>query len=463
MQNIYKLIPWFIAAWLFVMLASLKLGWLDSFFWAAENAQVQGIDYFALPKSYLNLLEGKSTFDTWGGERYGPYATWYLGHPAFSVFVMFWFSFFSPWVSYAAFVIFSVLLLIYSAHHFSKLAANSYEKVMSYFLLLCAFPVYWMLYVGNMHAPLVLAMSLLLIAIYEMLYGNDDKSARKKLLAALLISFFSKPIVILMLPALLLVKETRNTTFKALGIYALVSVLFIVVPTLNPEGIGMARLLNTMFDFDFIKENMNIYKNKFVLNEYMKDNAIHWLNLIAQSEHRLNHIEVFSLPVFIDSIMGKQMPASIYKWPIHISLLLSGSLFFMNDKKARLTALMLLLSAISLTFYLSYNTVWEYQYASLMPIVALFYFLRNKGIFSKVEWISIIVCSAFFYLPSFYFMLPKKEVYDLSEFNLIRLNRVMPALLLFVILATRIMRIILPNFKFRKPDIDGYIKSVFFN
>ncbi|MFN7014396.1 MAG: hypothetical protein ACK4ON_09030, partial [Bacteroidia bacterium] len=231
MQNIYKLIPWVIAAWLFVMLASLKLGWLDVFFWAAENAQVQGIDYFALPKSYLNLLEGRSAFDTWGGTPYGPYATWYLGHPAFSVFVMFWFSFFSPWVSYVLFVVFSLFLLLYSAHHFSNLGTSSSEKVMPYFLLLCAFPVYWMLYVGNMHAPLVLAMSLLLIAIYEMLYGNDDKSARKKLLAALLISFFSKPIVILMIPALLLVKETRNTTFKALGIYAIVSILFIVVPT----------------------------------------------------------------------------------------------------------------------------------------------------------------------------------------------------------------------------------------
>lgn len=463
MQNIYKLIPWFIAAWLFVMLASLKLGWLDVFFWAAKNAQVQGIDYFALPKSYLNLLEGRSAFDTWGGTPYGPYATWYLAHPAFSVFVMFWFSFFSPWVSYALFVVFSLLLLIYSAYHFSKLAANSSEKIMSYFLLLCAFPVYWMLYVGNMHAPLVLAMSLLLIAIYEMLYGNDDKCACKKLLAALLISFFSKPIVILMLPALLLVKETRNTTLKALGIYAIVSILFIIVPTLNPEGIGMARLLNTMFDFEFIKENMNIYKNNFVLNEYMKDNAIHWLNLVAQSEHRLNHIEVFSLPVFIDSIFGKQLPASIYKWPIYISLLLSITLFFISNKNARLTALMLLLSAISLTFYLSYNTVWEYQYASLMPVVALFYFLRNKGVFSKIEWILILSCSAFFYLPSFYFLLPQKEMFNLTEFNIIRLNRVIPALLLFVILVVRIFKIIVLNFQFRKPDIEGYIKSVFFN
>ncbi|MFN4233655.1 MAG: hypothetical protein ACK4IK_02485 [Bacteroidia bacterium] len=463
MQNIYKLIPWFIAAWTVLMLASLKLGWLDSFFWAAENAQVQGIDYFALPKSYLNLLEGRSAFDTWGGETYGPYATWYLGHPAFSVFVMFWFSFFSPWVSYAAFVIFSLSLLIYSAHHFSKLAANSYEKVMSYFLLLCAFPVYWMLYVGNMHAPLVLAMSLLLIAVYEMLYGNDDKSANQKLLVGLLISFLSKPIVILMLPALLLVCETRKSTFQALSIYVAVSVLFIIVPTLNPEGIGMARLLNTMFDFEFIKENMNIYKNKFVLNEYMKDNAIHWLNLIAQSEHRLNHIEVFSLPVFIDSMMEKQMPASIYKWPIHISLLLSATLFFIRDKKARLTSLMLLLSAISLTFYLSYNTVWEYQYASLMPVIALLYFLRNKGIFTKVEFNTIIALSIFFYLPSFYFLLPQKEVFDLTEFNIIRFNRVIPALLLFLVLSIKIARIVVSNFQLRKPDIYGYINSVFFN
>ncbi|MFN7013047.1 MAG: hypothetical protein ACK4ON_02130 [Bacteroidia bacterium] len=122
-----------------------------------------------------------------------------------------------------------------------------------------------------------------------------------------------------------------------------------------------------------------------------------------------------------------------------------------------------MLSAISLTFYLSYNTVWEYQYASLMPLVALFYFLRKKGFFSKVEWIAIVVCCAFFYLPSFYFMLPQKEIFDLSEFNLIRLNRVIPALVLFVILLMRISKIILLNFQFRKPDIERYIKSIFFN
>jgi hypothetical protein len=463
MQNIYKLIPWFVVTWVIVMLASLKYGWLDTFFWAAKNAQVQGIDYFALPKSYLNLLNGRSAFDTWGGEAYGPYATWYLGHPAFSVFVMFWFSFFSPWVSYAAFVFFSLLLIVYAGYHFSKLASDSSEKRMAYFLLLCAFPLYWMLYVGNMHAPLVLAMSLLLIAVYELIYSNNNIAAQQKLLAALLISFFSKPIVILMLPALLLVKETRNTTFKAIGIYVFVSIMFIIVPTLNPEGIGMARLLNVMFDFDFIKQNMNIYKNNFVLNEYMKDNAIHWLNLIAQSEHRLNHIEVFSLPVFIDSYVGKQLPAYIYKWPVYITLLLSFSLFFINDRNTRLKILLLLLCAISLTFYLSYNTVWEYQYASLMPVVALFYFLRNKGIFSKVEWIAVVVCSIFFYLPSFYFMLPQKEVYDLSEFNLIRLNRVIPSLLLFIILIIKIVRMLIPNFKFRKPNVHAYIERVFFN
>lgn len=463
MKNTYKFIPWIVAAWVLLMLGSLKLGWLDSFFWAAENAQVQGIDYFALPKSYLNLLEGRSAFDTWGGENYGPYATWYLGHPAFSVLVMFWFSFFSPWISYGLFVLFSLVVLFFAAQQFSKLATNSSEKAMSYFLILCAFPVYWMLYVGNMHAPLVLAMSLILIAVYEMLYGNDDKSANQKLLVGLLISFLSKPIVILMLPALLLVRETRQTTFQALGIYVVVSVLFIIVPTLNPEGIGMARLLNTMFDFEFIKENMNIYKNNFVLNEYMKDNAIHWLNLIAQSELRLNHIEVFSLPVFIDSIMERQMPASIYKWPIHITLLLSATLFFIRNKNARLISLMLLLSAISLTFYLSYNTVWEYQYASLMPVIALFYFLRNKGVFSKAGLMVIIILSIFFYLPSFYFLLPQKEVYDLTEFNIIRFNRVIPALLLFLVLIIKIVKIVVPNFQLRKPDISGYINSVFFN
>jgi hypothetical protein len=89
-----------------------------------------------------------------------------------------------------------------------------------------------------------------------------------------------------MLPLLLFTKETRKTTIKSLVIYGIVSLIFIVVPMFNPEGVGLQKLMT--LNTDFIKQNMNIYKNNFVLNAFMKDNAMHWFNLIAQSEYKLN-------------------------------------------------------------------------------------------------------------------------------------------------------------------------------
>lgn len=439
-QVFIKCIPVVTAAIVLVMLLSLHFGWLNKFSFDSEYANVQGIDYFAVPKSFLNLMEGRSIFDTWGGTPYGPRATWYLAHPAFSVFVASWFSFFSPWVSYWLFIVFSITVLAYCAYSIAKASNKQVTKYLIYFLMLCAFPVYWMLYVGNMQAPLVLALGLILVSIYELTYSEseaDTKAANQKLMAGLLISFFSKPIVVLMLPLLIFTKETRRTTLISLVIYAIVSFLFIVVPVLNPQGVGIERLLTVMFDFDYIKENMNIYKNGYKLNEYMKDNSIHWLNLIAQSEYKFMHIDVFSLPVFLDTYLNKTIPASIYKIPIYLSLFLSVGVVFIKDKKIRLESTLLLLMAISLSFFLSYNTVWEYQYTSALPVVAMMPILLERDVFYRKYIKFILFIGAFIYLPSLYFLV-RKGNFDTMAQTIIRLNRVMPVLFMFLTMITLI-------------------------
>jgi len=451
-QNLGRYLPFITIAIVAIMLLSLHFGWLNMFFYGAElNPNVQGIDYFAVPKSFLNLLEGRSIFDTWGGTPYGPHSTWYLAHPAFSLFVASWFSFFAPWTSYWLFIFFSVAIMTYCGYLISKTTKTIYKKHLSYFILLCAFPTYWMLFVGNMHAPLVLALTLILISIYELTYSEkkkDIKSANNKLLAGLLISFFSKPIVLLMLPLLLLTKETRRTTIKSLVIYFVVSMLFILVPQLNPEGIGINKLMSVAFDFDFIKENMNIYKNHFVLNEYMKDNSIHWLNLIAQSDYKLMHIDVFSLPVFIDTIVGKATPSGIYKIPIYISLFLSVGVAYIEDKKIRLESALLLVMAISLSFFLSYNTVWEYQFASVLPIVALLPILKEKDVFYKKYISPMFYVGLFLLLPSFYFLFRGGD-FSGNALTFIRLDRIIPVLILFLIMIFQVIVIVKKHTHFK--------------
>ena len=444
-QNSTRFLPLVIIAIVAFILLSLHFGWLNMFFYGAElNPNVQGIDYFAVPKSFLNLLEGRSIFDTWGGAPYGPHSTWYLAHPAFSLFVASWFSFFSPWTSYWLFVLFSITIMVYCGYLISKTTTNILNKTSSYLLILCAFPTYWMLFVGNMHAPLVLALTLILLSIYELTYSENEqdiKSANKKLLIGLLISFFSKPIVLLMLPLLLLTKETRKTTIKSLIIYFFVSLLFILIPQLNPEGIGFRKLMSVAFDFDFIKANMNIYQNHFVLNQYMKDNSIHWLNLIAQSDYKLMHIDVFSLPVFIETIVGNATASGIYKIPIYISLILSIGVAFIKDKKIRLESTLLLVMAISLSFFLSYNTVWEYQFASALPVVALLPILKEKDVFYKKYIPIMFYVGLFLNLPSLYFLFRGGD-FSGNALTFIRLDRIIPVLIIFVIMILQVIVIV---------------------
>lgn len=447
-EKLSKLLPFIIIGFVLLMLGGLHQGWLNSFFFGAEHAQVQGIDYFAVPKSYLSLLEGRSIFDTWGGSMYGPYATWYLAHPAFSVFVASWFSFFAPWTSYWLFTLFTVILLVFCGYIISTLTTDPFKKRLAYAVILCSFPTFWLLYVGNMHAPLILALTLVLASLYEFTYSENMKRAKSLLFAGLLVSFFSKPIALLMLPLLLLLKETRSTTIKALLIYAFVSLLFLVVPVLNPQGIGWNRMMELAFDPAFVKEHMNIYKNGRVLNEYMKDNSIHWLNLIAQSDYELKHIDVFSLPVFIDSMLNKDLPAVIYKLPIYISIVLSAGVACIADKRIRLESALLLVMAISLTFFLSYNTVWEYQFASVLPVLALLPLLKDKNVFYAKYIRAMFLIGMVISLPSFYFLVHNGDYLSTSALALIRLDRIIPVLLLFVMMAFQLLVVVRKHAQF---------------
>lgn len=438
---ISRYLPWVIVAWIFIMLLSLQCGWLDPFFWAAQHAHVQGIDYFALPKSFLNLLEHRSPYDSWNGVPFGPYATWYLAHPIFTVVVMPWFAFLPPWLSYIAFVFFSLGLMIYCGFLYAKDALLE-EKNSYYAFFLLAFPLYWMFYVGNMHAPLVLSIALILLALYEMAFMvNHEKRALRKLLWGLLISFFTKPVVILLLPALFFVKETRKTTLLALGIYTIVSIVVLSVPFLNPESISWSKRFAVMFDFEYIKETMNIYKNQYILNANMKDNGIHWFNLIAQSGYRFNHIENFSFPVFLDTLFDKQLPGFIYLLPIVFCLFCAGFLLFIQEKTERLQMLLLVVMLSSVSYFLSYNTIWEYQYTSMLPIVAMLYRLRNSQYFTVIQMRVLLIAGAFYYLPSFYCLLDKTDM-GLPFISMVRLSREFSTLTIFSLMGYKIIGLI---------------------
>ena len=100
-----------------------------------------------------------------------------------------------------------------------------------------------------------------------------------------LISLLSKPSVALMLPVLLIVPETRPKLLLPLAIYAVVSLAFLLLESLNPDGL----------------------------------NAIHWLNMAKASSSPIQMLRiatpfennlltdngVYSLPVIVGRTLGE--------------------------------------------------------------------------------------------------------------------------------------------------------------
>lgn len=324
----------------------------------------------------------------------------------------------------------------------ARFALTARYRAWMYVLLLCAFPFYWTLYVGNIQQFFVLSLALVHLGLFGLAFPKTltwSKYAHGLLLAGLLISFFSKPLVILMMPMLLIVPVTRLTTVKALGIYVVVSLLFLVVPVLNPEGTGLARNIELALNLNYVKEHMNIYNNNFQLNADMKDNGMHWFNLIAQSDFYLNHVEVYSLPVFINTVVGERLPGILFKLPILITVLASVGLFFIKDKAKQLEATLWLSGAIVCTFFLSYNTVWEYQYTAILPFIAIMALLYERNIIKKqVAWVAF-AAAIFIYLPTAYVLMGVAAP-STTQLHLLRISKVLPTLVLFILALVEVGR-----------------------
>lgn len=432
-ELLLKFLPVLIIVWCVSMIGALYFGWFDCLTFSTCRQDLRGIDFFAVPKSFINLMEGRSAFDTWGGEQWGPYATWYLAHPAYSVFVASWFSFFEPWTSYWVFAFFSLGLFAACAYLISNDAESRINKLLPWFFLLCSTLTFAVLYTGNMHAPVVLSITLILSGLFGLTYKGigQERRSNNLLMIGLLISFFSKPVVILFMPLLLINRITRRQAFISLMIYGIVSLLFLIIPVLNPEAIGIPKTIELFLDPAFVKENMNIYKNNFKLNEFMKDNSIHWLNLIAQSDFYWNHVDIFSLSSFLNTLAGKQLPGFIYKLPYWICAGLSLFAFRIKDRAKLMEYTLLIVSAICFTFFLGYNSVWEYQYALVLPLLAYVPIIYSRGLISRSQMWTLLISGIFFLIPNFYWIFPKENDPDNFMMNCIRAGRVLPAVIFY--------------------------------
>jgi hypothetical protein len=341
----------------------------EPLFWASGERGGQGIDFFCVPKAYANLLAGRSAFDTWGAPAYGPHATWFVLHPAVAVWVGGYLWFLRPWVAYAAWVVVTLGLLVASAALIARYAQSAWRRVLVFGSLLISPLTYWLLFVGNIHAIVLLAAALVLVGLQE-LDELDPPAlripARWKLGLGLVLSFLSKPILLLVVPALVLVRATRLATISAIGVYTLVSAAFLLVPSLNPESVGLDRLSWLLAHPSVAQRELNVYEHHFVLVPDMLDNAMHWLHMLVQSGYRWNHAQLFSLPILLPA----WVPAGVFRLLALLPVALTISLAWVPSPNDRRRVLAWIVLAALASHFLGYAIAWEYQYTQLLVAAA---------------------------------------------------------------------------------------------
>ena len=438
--------------WIGVMLASLRWNFLDRFSVGTQDHLV-GIDFFQVPRGYQNLFHGNSILLT-ELSAFGPYSTPYVLHPCLAVAVGSWTSWLGPWPGYCAFVALSLGLLLLAAGLLASALEGVAWKAFAFFAMFCSIPVYYMLWAGQMHVFLVVAVALILAGLmrlegarseaggerhvrgrkaeregqrprrvlpaglYRALSAIRCSDPRRWVQAGVLISLLSKPTVVVMLPVLLLTRETRRYVLAPLVVYTLISLLFLVVAVLNPGGY-----------------NGDHWANMVVVSSTSK--LTYWLSAPVTRDVT-RHPDIYCLPVLARRLMGHPLSSAIGMLLAAIVLGLSAAPLLPGRKTRqecpggdrtarrrderpssppfrpqtaralRLHAAVVAVCACVLIHYLAYPAVCEYQYVTLLPLLPAHVWLWQR---EPVRGLRRLLMASFaasllIFLPTFSFLDP---------------------------------------------------------
>ena len=454
-----KWLPTITGFCLITMLLSLKLHFLDYFISTTWHGKL-GLDFFSVPRAFINLCHGKSIYDTWAN-NFGPYASWFPYHPLTAVALGSWLSLFSPWVSYSVFVVCSVAVLGWCAFLAGTLCPSGISRKALYFLFFCSPPAYLLLWNGQMHVFTVLSVSLI---CYELAAAAKDPSGdgvRPLLILGVLVCLFTKPIILPALPLLFAVRSFRKTMCWALGVYAVVSAVFVLIPFLNPASLGLSAEFNAFLHPEFILDRMFDGKVMHVQYrlDYAHDNAIHWLNMRnLTGVVRADVFEFQSVSSFLIDLFG-DIPAALFKLPLALAGFLSLALFCVKDEVRRNRTAFYVFALCILGFYIAYDSVYEYHFTTLLAVLAFLFALYEGGAPGFCRPAVKLTCAtgALFYAPTAYFWVrnpafgyhgaraaawPLRAVPVVLAGHpygwalwLLRLDRALPVLVLFFILS----------------------------
>ena len=196
-----------------------------------------GLDFFQTPRGFCNLLAGNNIYLTRISDYGPPYANSFFDHPFLAVAVGVWTVPLPPWTAFAVYECASIALLLLGAWRLASAFDDPLGKAFCYFATFCALPVYFILWTGQMQIFLVLAVSWVLAGLMGLeREGGNQAGAVRWVQFGLLVSLLSKPVVALMLPVLFLLPETRRKLLLPVAVYAGLSLVFLLVPRLNPGG-----------------------------------------------------------------------------------------------------------------------------------------------------------------------------------------------------------------------------------
>jgi tetratricopeptide (TPR) repeat protein len=398
--------------WTAAMLASLHWRFLDRFIVSSDSGRI-GWDFFLAPRAVRNLSAGNNIFLTELSD-YGPYATSFVQHPFLAVAAGSWTAPLSPWAAFGAFGCVSVGLLLLGAWLLASVFDDPASKAFSYFAMLCSLPVYAMLWAGQMNVFVVLAVALVFAGLMRL--EQEPEGADRHLRwvqLGLLISLLSKPVVALMLPVLFVLPETRRKLLLPAAIYAVVSLLFLLVPRLNPGGYNGIHWL-------------------YIPNASFKTKVTMTLVNPAETDLSACHA-IYCLPMLLNAGGAGKIVLLLAKLPVVAVALMSLAPLILPKRGQRIRAAIVTAALCVLSYNLSYFQGWEYHYTTLLPLLPAILWLRQHESVPQLRGLltGAFLASLLLFVPTPFFLAPE----DPNFWALSALLRVMPVMAAFYCLA----------------------------
>ena len=234
-------------------------------------------------------------------------------------------------------------------------------------------------------------------------------SAIRWIQLGLLISLLSKPLVAMMLPVLFVLPETRRKLLLPVAVYAALSLLFLLLPRLNPGGYNGTHWF-------------------YIPNASFKAKVA--MTLLNPVESDLADCRtIYSLPMLLNAGGAGRIVLLLAKLPVAAAVLLSLAPLVLPQRGQRIRVAIVTAALCTLAYNLSYFQGWEYHYTTLLPLLPAMLWLWRGESSPPLRRLLMgcFLASLPLFLPTPFFLAPE----DPNLWALSALERVAPVIVAF--------------------------------